>query len=175
MESTWMLPSGFNFWKLKVSHASSSSMAASISLACHTFGHIGGSLPFQCFCLTKHQSTKMALVEVRVTSMQPSPMASPQLCLFISICHHWPLPSSRRVYFPSKMPSSFSYSFTAYYKSLTFLVDFLLSTSFFYYYYVFSSITFPMLSQKSPTPSPPNSPTHPFPFFGPGVPLYWGI
>ena len=39
------------------------------------------------------------------------------------------------------------------------------------FYYVFSSITFPMLSQKSP----PHSPTHPFPFFGPGVPLYWGI
>jgi hypothetical protein len=23
--------------------------------------------------------------------------------------------------------------------------------------------------------TPPHSPTHPFPFFGPGVPLYWGI
>jgi hypothetical protein len=44
-----------------------------------------------------------------------------------------------------------------------------------FFYYVFSSITFPMLSQKSPTPSCPHSPTHPFPFFGPGVPLYWGI
>jgi hypothetical protein len=43
--------------------------------------------------------------------------------------------------------------------------------NFFFIYYVFSSITFPMLSQKSP----PHSPTHPFPFFGPGVPLYWGI
>jgi hypothetical protein len=39
-----------------------------------------------------------------------------------------------------------------------------------FFYYVFSSITFPMLSQKSPP-----SPTHPFPFFGPGIPLYWGI
>jgi hypothetical protein len=36
---------------------------------------------------------------------------------------------------------------------------------FYIFYYVFSSITFPMLSQKSPTP-PPHSPTHPFPFFG---------
>jgi hypothetical protein len=44
---------------------------------------------------------------------------------------------------------------------------------FFFFYYVFSSITFPMLSQKSPPP--PHSPTHPFPFFGPGIPLYWGI
>jgi hypothetical protein len=42
-------------------------------------------------------------------------------------------------------------------------------------YYIFSSITFPMLPQKSPIPSP-HLPTHPFPFFfGPGVPLYWGI
>jgi hypothetical protein len=32
--------------------------------------------------------------------------------------------------------------------------------------YVFSSITFPMLSQKSPIPSP-HFPTHPFPFFWP--------
>jgi hypothetical protein len=32
-----------------------------------------------------------------------------------------------------------------------------------------------MLSQKSPIPSPPNSPTHPLLLFGPGVPLYWGI
>jgi hypothetical protein len=23
--------------------------------------------------------------------------------------------------------------------------------------------------------APPHSPTHPFPFFGPGIPLYWGI
>jgi hypothetical protein len=42
------------------------------------------------------------------------------------------------------------------------------------FYYVFSSIIFPMLSQKSPIPSP-HSPTHPFPLFGPGIPLYWGI
>jgi hypothetical protein len=46
---------------------------------------------------------------------------------------------------------------------------------FFSFYYIFSSITFPMLSQKPPTPSPPHSPTHPLPFFGPGIPLYWGI
>jgi hypothetical protein len=51
--------------------------------------------------------------------------------------------------------------------------------SFFYffnifYHYVLSSITFRMLSQKSPYP-PPHFPTHPFPFFGPGIPLYWGI
>jgi hypothetical protein len=39
------------------------------------------------------------------------------------------------------------------------------------YYYVFSSITFRMLSQKSPIPSP-HFPTYPFPFFGPGIPLY---
>jgi hypothetical protein len=44
-----------------------------------------------------------------------------------------------------------------------------------YFYYIFSSITFPMLSQKSPIPSPPHFPTHPLPLFGPGVPLYWGI
>jgi hypothetical protein len=37
----------------------------------------------------------------------------------------------------------------------------------FFIYYVFSSITFPILSQKSPKPSPPHFPTHPFPFFWP--------
>jgi hypothetical protein len=43
------------------------------------------------------------------------------------------------------------------------------------FYYIFSSITFPMLSQKSPIPSPP-LPYPPIPiFFGPGIPLYWGI
>jgi hypothetical protein len=42
-----------------------------------------------------------------------------------------------------------------------------------FFNYVFSSITFSMLSQKSPTP--PHSPTYPSPCFGPGVPLYWGI
>jgi hypothetical protein len=41
-------------------------------------------------------------------------------------------------------------------------------------YYIFSSITFPMLSQKSPIPTPTSLPTHSH-FFGPGVPLYWGI
>jgi hypothetical protein len=29
--------------------------------------------------------------------------------------------------------------------------------------------------QKVPNTLPPNSPTHPLPLFGPGVPLYWGI
>jgi hypothetical protein len=47
--------------------------------------------------------------------------------------------------------------------------------TFLFFYYIFSSITFPMLSQKSPIPSP----TLPYPlipiFFGPGIPLYWGI
>jgi hypothetical protein len=42
------------------------------------------------------------------------------------------------------------------------------------FYYIFSSITFPMLSQKSPIPSH-LPPTHPLPLFGPGIPLYWGI
>jgi hypothetical protein len=44
-----------------------------------------------------------------------------------------------------------------------------------FFYYIFSSITFSMLSQKFPHTLPPNSPTQPFPIFGPGVPLYWGI
>ena len=46
--------------------------------------------------------------------------------------------------------------------------------SLFFFFYVFSSITFPMLSQSPPHP-PHHFPTYPFPFFGPGVPLYWGI
>jgi hypothetical protein len=40
----------------------------------------------------------------------------------------------------------------------------------FFVYYVFSSITFPMLSQKSPH-THPHSPTYPSPLFGPGIPL----
>jgi hypothetical protein len=32
-----------------------------------------------------------------------------------------------------------------------------------------------MLSQKSPRPSPRNSPTHALPLLGPGIPPYWGI
>jgi hypothetical protein len=28
---------------------------------------------------------------------------------------------------------------------------------------------------KSPPYQPPQSPTHPLPLFGPGVPLYWGV
>jgi hypothetical protein len=44
-----------------------------------------------------------------------------------------------------------------------------------FFYYIFSSITFPMLSQKSPIPSLPLPyPTIPI-FFGTGIPLYWGI
>jgi hypothetical protein len=46
---------------------------------------------------------------------------------------------------------------------------------FFLFYWVFISFTFPMLSQKSPTHSPTNSPTHPLLLLGPVVPLYWGI
>jgi hypothetical protein len=48
------------------------------------------------------------------------------------------------------------------------------------YNFVFFFITyFPQLHfqcyPKSPPYPPPHSPTHPFPLFGPGVPLYWGI
>jgi hypothetical protein len=43
---------------------------------------------------------------------------------------------------------------------------------FLFFYYVFSSITFPMLSQKSPIPT--SYPPIPI-FVGPGIPLYWGI
>jgi hypothetical protein len=47
----------------------------------------------------------------------------------------------------------------------------------YYFYYVFSSITFFNAIPKVPhtLPPPPDSPAHPFPLFGPGVPLYWGI
>jgi hypothetical protein len=60
--------------------------------------------------------------------------------------------------------------------SFFFFFVFLFIYLFIYFYYIFSSITFPMLSQKSPIPSPPL----PYPlittfFFGPGIPLYWGI
>ena len=35
--------------------------------------------------------------------------------------------------------------------------------------YIFNAIP------KVPHIHPPQSPTHPLPLFGPGVPLYWGI
>jgi hypothetical protein len=45
--------------------------------------------------------------------------------------------------------------------------------------YFFFITYFPQLHlecyPKSLPHPPPHSPTHPFPFFGPGVPLYWGI
>ena len=47
------------------------------------------------------------------------------------------------------------------YRSLTF---------FFFFNYEFSSMTFPVLSQKSPIPSPPLPYPHILIFFGPGVP-----
>jgi hypothetical protein len=50
----------------------------------------------------------------------------------------------------------------------SFGVEFLCRVKDNFFYYVFSSITFPMLSQKSPITPP--FPTHPFPFFVPGVP-----
>jgi hypothetical protein len=43
-----------------------------------------------------------------------------------------------------------------------------------FYYYVFSSIHLECYP-KSPPYLPPDFPTHPFPFFGPGIPLYWDI
>jgi hypothetical protein len=35
--------------------------------------------------------------------------------------------------------------------------------------YIFNAIP------KVPHTHPPQSPTHPLPLFGPGIPLYWGI
>jgi hypothetical protein len=59
---------------------------------------------------------------------------------------------------------------------------------FFLEFYFFSNLFFSLIfllhiflnyiSNAIPKAShtlPPHSPTHPFPFFGPGVPLYWGI
>jgi hypothetical protein len=73
----------------------------------------------------------------------------------------------------SIMPSIFSFFILSHVSAQIFLQAF--SILFYFIFYIFSSITFPMLSQKSPIPSPPL----PYPlipiFFGPGVPLYWGI
>jgi hypothetical protein len=53
-----------------------------------------------------------------------------------------------------------------------------LETSYFFIIF-FIIMYFPQLHlecyPKSPPYPPPHFPTHPFPFFGPGIPLYWGI
>jgi hypothetical protein len=51
---------------------------------------------------------------------------------------------------------------------------------FIFFFLIFFIITyFPQLHlecyPKSPPYPPPHFPTHTFPFFGPGIPLYWGI
>jgi hypothetical protein len=50
---------------------------------------------------------------------------------------------------------------------------------FFSFFSLFLIRYFPLLHfqcyPKSPPYPPPQSPTHPLPLFGPGVPLYWGI
>jgi hypothetical protein len=51
--------------------------------------------------------------------------------------------------------------------------------SFFFFFLItyFPQLHFQCYPKSPPHPPPPTppSPTHPFPFFGPGVPLYWGI
>jgi hypothetical protein len=43
---------------------------------------------------------------------------------------------------------------------------------FFFFITYFLQLHFQCYPKSGP---PPISPTHPFPFFGPGIPLYWGI
>jgi subtilase family serine protease len=75
------------------------------------------------------------------------------------------------------MTFSISNKKTIYFSFFSFLFIYLFIHSFIYlfifntFYLVFSTFTFPMLSQCPPS----HSPTHPLPLFGPGVPLYWGI
>jgi hypothetical protein len=52
----------------------------------------------------------------------------------------------------------------------TISVDYIL-----FFYYVFFLNYISNAIPKVPHTLPPHSPTHPFPFFGPGVPLNWGI
>jgi hypothetical protein len=50
----------------------------------------------------------------------------------------------------------------------------LMVASFFFFITYFPQLHFQCYPKSLPHP-PPHSPTHPFPFFGSGVPLYWGI
>jgi hypothetical protein len=58
-----------------------------------------------------------------------------------------------------------------------FCYTWVIAISIFFFFFITYFPQFPMLSQKSPIPSPPL----PYPFipffffFGPGIPLYWGI
>jgi hypothetical protein len=54
-----------------------------------------------------------------------------------------------------------------------FILFFYIQTSFFLIRY-FPHLHFQCYPKGPPYP-PPQSPTHPLPLFGPGVPLYWGI
>jgi hypothetical protein len=49
----------------------------------------------------------------------------------------------------------------------------LICISFLFLFRIFLNYITNAISKVSHTPS--HSPTHPFPFFGPGAPLYWGI
>jgi hypothetical protein len=49
------------------------------------------------------------------------------------------------------------------------------SKSSFFFITYFLQLHFQCYPKSPPHPPHPHSPTHPFPFFGPGVPLDWGI
>jgi hypothetical protein len=71
---------------------------------------------------------------------------------------------------PSSIHGLFCFCFCFSFLFVCFVV-FCFCFCFVLFYYIFSSTTFP----KFPPYPPTHSPTHPFPLFGPGVPLYWGI
>jgi hypothetical protein len=57
----------------------------------------------------------------------------------------------------------------------SFLFFFLGGVFFYFLFKYFLLCIFLNYISKSPPYPPPHSPTHPFPLFGPGIPLYWGI
>jgi hypothetical protein len=66
------------------------------------------------------------------------------------------------------------YTHILFFSVLKYLILYLFKFFSFFLITYFPQLHFQCYPKSPPHPPPPHAPTHPFPFFGPGVPLYWG-